>query len=421
MDKILMNLRQAIASLRGNVVRSTLTMSGIIIGIAAVILLIGIGKGAQLLLVEQVEGLGSNTVFFLAGGDGGQRRGPPAAARGIITTTMGDRDLKDIRDKASSLGIRYVSGYTTSVPITFKEEGEDDVVINVRGRDRNFFLIQDSEFDEGGPWTERDEEGGKKVAILGGTAKERLFGEEAGSVIGERIKIKNQNYEVVGVLTKKEGGITSFIGQSEDLNIVIPTKVMQQQVQGVNHLFGLMIEIIDQSEEATERVIDEVELILRDNHRLKKNDENDFSIRAQKDALDLVTTITDIFTVFLAAIAGLSLLVGGIGIMNIMFVSVTERTFEIGLRKAMGAQNRDILLQFVTEAIMLTVLGGIVGVCIGVLAVYGISLGAGWTFFWDFEAIGQALAMSFIFGVVFGVYPAFKASKLEPINALRYE
>ncbi len=417
MQKLFSDILQALRSVRAHGVRSVLTVTGIIIGVAAVVLLNSVGKGAQQLLLDEVESLGSNIVFIIAGGDGGERRGPPAAVRGIVTKTLKQRNVDEIIKRADEFGIGEVSSFTGPEPFTFTDKDDEEVIINVRGRGENYFGMRSLEFVAGGPWSERDEEGNKKVAVIGGGVKDKLFGEE--EALGERISIKGENYRIVGVLENKEAGITSVIGQDDNENIMIPVEVMQRQVQGVDYLFGIMFEVLDP--DLTEFAIARVEELLRDLHNLRDDEENDFSIRAQQDAIGILTVVTDVFTVFLAAIASISLLVGGIGIMNIMLVTVTERTFEIGLRKALGARNKDILSQFLVEAVILTAIGGVVGVAIGVGGAYMISVLGGLPFIIDIPNIALAIAVASSFGLVFGIYPARRASLLAPVEALRYE
>lgn len=420
-QKLIMNVRESLRSIVSSKARSTLTMLGIIIGISAVIIMLGLGKGAQQLLVDQVKTLGSNIVFVLAGGDGGEKRGPPAAARGIVTKTLTYDDLRAVEKNAQRIGVQKVSAFTSSIPVTFKEENQDSVSINVRGRDRNFFLTKELVFTEGGLWSYDEENSLARVAVIGGTAKEKVFGVGSGSALGKKLRIKENNYTIVGVLKKQSAGLTSLFGQDDDLSILIPTKTMMKVVLGIDYLTGLQMESLAPSKKGTEEVMNKLEKVLRDAHNLREEEESDFSVRSQQDAIEIFTVITDVFTVFLAAIAAISLLVGGIGIMNIMIVTVTERTFEIGLRKALGAKKSDILFQFLVEAMVLTIFGGLIGVAIGILGTFGLSLLGGWTFTIDIQAILIATVVSGSFGLLFGMYPAYKASKLDPIQALRYE
>ena len=417
---LLLIISQAFGSLAGNKLRSLLTMLGIIIGISSVIVMLATGKGAQQLLVKQVEDLGSNVVYMYAGGDGGARRGPPAAVRGVVTKTMKLSDLEELRRVAKRLGIRNVSGYTASTSIVLKRPGEKkEIRVGVQGRDAVYFGIRKLKFSEGGLWSADQEAGLAKVAVIGGTAKEDIFGVDSGSALGKTLQIKGQTFRIVGVLEKSNAGISSLFGQGEDKTILVPVEVAQKFLLGVDYLTGIMFEVVDGDHQ--EDAITRVSNVLRVNHKLKDGQENDFSTRTQNDIIDVFTTITGVFTVFLSAIAAISLFVGGIGIMNIMLVSVTERTKEIGLKKALGAQRSNILLQFIMEALVLTLVGGAIGIVIGLLGAFGISLVGGWDFVIDFGAVALAVGVSTAFGLVFGFYPAWKASKLDPIDALRYE
>lgn len=418
--QFLMTLRQSFASLAANTLRSLLTMLGIIIGISSVIIMLSAGQGAQRLLVSQVEDLGSNVVYMYAGGDGGARRGPPAAVRGVVTKTMKMSDVEELRRLEKNLGIRNVSAITSTSSITVKREGEEkEIRIGVQGRDRAYAATRDLTFAEGSMWSAEQEAGLAKVAVLGHNAKKDLFGEDAGSVVGKPLRIKGQTFRIVGVLAEDDAGITSLFGQGEADVILVPVEVVQRYVLGIDFLSGLMFEVVDGDRQ--EEAIDTVAAILRDNHKLREGEENDFSTRTQDDIITVFTTITSVFSVFLASIAAISLFVGGIGIMNIMLVSVTERTKEIGLKKALGAQRASILLQFIIEALVLTLVGGAIGIVVGLLGSFGFSIVGGWDFVIDLGAVGLAVGVSAAFGLVFGFYPAWKASKLDPIDALRYE
>lgn len=415
----LSNIKQALTSLRTSKLRTALTMLGMIIGVASVILLLAAGKGAQQLILKQVQDLGSNVVYFVPGGDGGERRGPPAAVRGVIVKSMKMRDADALRRSARAIGISNVSTSTGRTAASFKKPGEEEVTVSAQGRDRAYFDIRNLTFSEGRVWSTDDEESVKKVAVIGDKAKEKIFGKGAKSVLGERIKIKEQTFEVVGVLAPKDDGIGGAFGQSDSDAILVPTQTSQQYLLGVDYLAGITFEV-DEGQDV-EAVITKVENILRANHKIKGDEENDFSIRTQQDIVDLISTITGVFTLFLASIAAISLIVGGIGIMNIMLVVVSERTKEIGLRKAIGAKRRDLLTQFLIESLTITLFGGMIGVVIGLIGSFLLSLVGGWTFTFDVEGILLAVGVSAFFGIAFGLYPANKASKMDPIEALRYE
>jgi len=268
-------------------------------------------------------------------------------------------------------------------------------------------------------WSADQESSLAKVAVLGANAKKDIFGDNAGNVVGKPLRIKGQTFRIVGVLEEDSAGITSLFGQGEADVILVPVEVVQRYVLGIDFLSGLMFEVVDGDRQ--EEVIVRVSDVLRANHKIKDGAENDFSIRTQDDIISVFTTITSVFSVFLASIAAISLFVGGIGIMNIMLVSVTERTKEIGLKKALGAQRSSILMQFIIEALVLTLVGGFIGIIVGLLGSFGFALAGGWDFIIDLGAVSLAVGVSAAFGLVFGFYPAWKAAKLDPIDALRYE
>ena len=418
--QILNNFKQALFSIESNKMRSVLTMLGIIIGVASVIVLLAAGKGAQRLILAQVEDLGSNIIFALAGGDGGQRRGPPASARGIIVKTLKLSDAEALANPLNVPAVGRVSSFTGLSRTQLKIGNNDEEIgVTAQGRDRNFFIMRSYKLKEGRFWTEREEKGLSRVAILGGKAKKNIFGENAGNIAGKRIKLKNQSFEIIGVLEEKGSALGGAFGQTDDENVIVPVEVAQKYLLGVEYISGIMLEA--KTAESIDSAIAEVQKVLRNRHQIRTGKEDDFSIRTQKDAIDILGTITGVFTLFLAAIAAISLIVGGIGIMNIMLVVVTERTKEIGLRKAIGAKRRDILFQFLVESVTITMVGGVLGIVIGLLGSFGLSKAGGWAFEVDMSAIALAVTVSAVFGIGFGLYPANKASKLNPIDALRYE
>lgn len=413
------NIKQAYTSIKSNKLRSILTMLGIIIGVGSVIVLLAAGKGAQRLILQQVEDLGSNIIFILPGGDGGQRNGPPASSRGIIVKTLKLSDAEAIMKKGNVPSARRVSSFTGLSRSQISLGDNRELTINAQGRDRVYFEMKNFTLSEGRIWSTSEEKSLAKVAVLGFKAKKNIFGADAGNVVGQRIKVKNQNFQIIGVLGEKGSGLGAAFGQTDDENIIVPVEVAQKYLLGTDYISGMQIEAV--SEDQIEPAITQATALLRDRHNIREGKENDFSVRTQKEALSILSTITDVFTLFLAAVAAISLIVGGIGIMNIMLVVVTERTKEIGLRKAIGARRKDILLQFLIESIMVTLVGGTIGISFGLLGSFGLAKVGGWPFELDFSAIGLAFGVSAVFGIVFGLYPANKASKLNPIDALRFE
>lgn len=280
--------------------------------------------------------------------------------------------------------------------------------------------IAKAEVEEGRFFTEEEERNLSKVVVLGSAVKEELFGDS--DAIGQRIKIKKTSFKVIGVM--KEKGVVAF--QDLDKEIFVPIRTLQKLILGVDHVSYLRVKV--DLEENVQRAMEDIRLTLREEHDFDDmtGKEDDFTVNSAADALEIITTITNALRYFLAAMAGLSLVVGGIGIMNIMLVSVSERTHEIGLRKAVGATNGNILVQFLIEAVVITLLGGLVGIIGGVAISYLVYLVANaleysWAFAVSLSSIGLAVGVSMLIGLIFGIYPARKASLLEPITALQYE
>lgn len=395
-----------------NKTRSFLTMLGIVIGITAVIVLISAGKGAQELIINQVKGVGSNLVFVIPGSSGNSKFAPPAAAQGVIVTTLVDQDLKSLRNPQLAPDLKYVSPEVRGqFTVAYGNQDEQDAVA---GEDENYYIVRNLNVANGNWFTKNDVDGMSQVAVLGSKTASDLFG--AQDPVGKLVKIKEINFRVVGVTAAK--GVGAF-GVDQDSQVIVPVSTAQKILLGINHYSNFQIEVADAN--LIPQAQEEIAAILRNNHHITDPNKDDFTIRNTQDALSLLGNITSILTIFLAAIAGISLLVGGIGIMNIMLVSVTERTREIGLRKAIGAKRKDILLQFLIEAVTLTVLGGIIGIILGYLGAVGVSKIGNWTPIVTLNSILLAVGVSALFGLVFGIYPANKASKLSPIEALRYE
>lgn len=410
------SIKQALYSIKSNKLRSILTMLGMIIGVASVIVLLAAGKGSQSLVLARVQGLGSNIIFIQAGGSGSQRGGVPGASFGGTTKTLTMADLTALKDKELAPSVKSASGYTSTIRNTFKINDTDQVSVNTQGRDTAYFSQRNFTLEEGSLWTEEDEKALNAVAVLGSNAKTNLFPDTTESVIGKKIKIKGQSFEIIGVL---QATGSSLGGSSDDDGILVPLQTAQKLLLGVNYLQGIQVEAT--TADSVPFAQGEIEALLRSKHEIAADKNDDFTLRTQQETLDTLSSITEVQTLFLAAIAAISLVVGGIGIMNIMLVVVTERTKEIGLRKAIGASRQDVLLQFLIESVVVTIFGGSIGILIGLVGSYIVSNFGGWAFSIDFESIGLAFGVSAVFGVIFGLYPANKASKLDPIDALRYE
>lgn len=394
-----------------NKTRTFLTMLGIIIGISSVIILISAGQGAQSLIVDQVKGIGSNLLIILPGGTKSTFSAPPSA-QGIIITSLTEQDVKALRNQTLAPDLEYVNPEVRGqFTVSYNNQDEQTAVA---GEDETYGIVHNINLSSGSWYGKTESDGFGQVAILGATVKDDLFG--AADPIGQTIKIKQISFRVVGVMEPK--GVGAF-GVDQDSQVIVPVSTGQKILLGINYYNTIYVQVRD--EKAIDAAKDEVSKILRDNHRITDPAKDDFTIRNPQDALALLGTITSALTLFLGAIAGISLIVGGIGIMNIMLVSVTERTREIGLRKAIGAKRKDILMQFLIEAVVLTIVGGFIGIVLGYLGSFAISKVGNWPPAVPLYAVGLAFGVSALFGLGFGIYPANKASKLSPIEALRYE
>ena len=409
------SIKTAVLGLRHAKTRSALTMLGIVIGISSVILLMSIGTSAQRMIIDQVEGIGSNLVFVIPGGTPkNSKSAPPASILGVVIKTLNEKDLEDFR-REPSINNAAADNHGQARVIY----GSNDVSAIYSGVTGDYFNIINLKIGKGSPITKNDDEALNKVAVLGPKIAKTLFGSV--DPIGKNIRMKGLAFRVAGVLEEKGLGV---FGADLDNMVFIPMSVSQKQLLGTNYYGSVSVEA--KSEYTIEFVKSRMTSILRQNHNITDPDKDDFTIRTQEDVLSLLGNITSILKIFLTSIAAISLVVGGIGIMNIMLVSVIERTREIGLRKALGATNNDILQQFLTEAIIITSIGGIIGILFGalltVIAYFGISYAVdGWVFALPFSAIALGFLVASGTGLIFGIYPAKQAAKKNPIEALRYE
>lgn len=408
--------KTALRSLTHGKMRSILTMLGIVIGIASVIVLMSIGQSAQNLILSQVQGIGSNLIFVVPGGSSNGKFSPPASAQGIIITSLVERDA-DLLSRAPSISavVPEVRGQGEIV------YGSNDVAVSYEGTTANFFSVRNLPAGEGNAFTKGDVDSAEHVAVIGPVLATTLFGHYL-NPINKTVRLKNISFRVVGVLAK---GGTGVFGVDQDNLVIVPLSVAQKQLLGISHFSDVIVQADPAYD--IQFVKNRVTFVLRQDHGITDPNKDDFTIRTQEDALALLGSVTSILTLFLAAIASISLIVGGIGIMNIMLVAVTERTREIGLRKAVGATDADILKQFLIESVLLTIAGGIIGIAAGagiVGAVYFVLttfFSIGWVFAFPLSAVLLGLSVSTVAGIVFGIYPARQAGKKNPIEALRYE
>ncbi len=405
--------KTAFRGLATNKTRSFLTLLGIVIGIAAVILVISLGQGAQNLILSQIQSMGPKVIAVVPGRQ-------PKGLTDVISTFTDSLKEKDVAELQKKNNVPHLSEI---MPIVF---GSQTAVYEnnayrptILGVNNLFTKIYNIYPEKGRIFTDEEIKSYADVVIIGAKVKDQLFGND--DALGQKIKIKGKNFRIIGIFSKK--GQVSFL--NFDDVAIIPYTTAQQYIFGIKYFNRLVIEA--DSEENINRTVEDIKITLRNSHNITDPSKDDFFVETQAEALKMVGSIMDIFTLFLAAIAAISLFVGGIGIMNIMLVSVTERTREIGLRKALGATSKNIMTQFLLEAIILTVSGGAIGISLGIIfsfvtsLILGNYLGLNWQFIFPFQAMFLGLGVSTLIGLVFGIYPARKASRKSPIEALRYE
>lgn len=399
---------ESFSTLTLNKIRTGLAMLGIVIGIGSVIALVSLGQATQQSIQNQIQSLGANLLTI---NPGAQRTGAVRGAGGG-NTTLTNEDAKAIATATQLVNIKNVSPELSrrSQVITAGNNTNTQIV----GAEPIYAEIHKVTIENGIFITQRDVDSLNKIAILGPQVVTDLFG-EGSNPIGQSIGIGRQNFTIVGI-TKAKGG-TGF--NNQDDVIYVPLSTAQKQLFGVNYLSSIALEA--KSSEVMNAARDEVGYFLLARHKFSDPIQADFSIFSQQDIMDMATSTTGTFTSLLSGIAAISLLVGGIGIMNIMLVTVTERTREIGLRKALGAKKKTIIVQFLTESIILTFTGGVIGIIIGVLSSYIISKMTSSLFVISPESVLLAFVVSAGIGIIFGWYPARRASDLQPIEALRYE
>src|SRR3989338_3255409 len=396
------------AGLKTNKSRSALTILGIVIGVMAIIIVMSISQGGSDLILAQIQGIGSRTI---AVEPGREPKGPTDFAQ-IFSDSLKDREVEAIKNKAN---VPTLLDFTPEViaPATLVYEG-DTFRGNVLGTGPVWQEILDTYPVHGSFFTDDDVREKASVAVIGAEVKDELFG--ASDAIGQKMRINGRNFRIIGVFPRK--GQTLF---NVDELVVAPYSTVQDYLLGTSHYNAILVRA--RSEEEVGRTKRDIEMTLRELHGISDPDKDDFHVMTQADAAERVGIITDILSAILVSVAAISLLVGGIGIMNIMLVSVTERTREIGLRKALGATNHDILKQFLLEAVLLTVIGGIIGMLAGALFSFAGSLalrsllGFNWPFVFPVSAAIVGFGVSALIGLVFGLYPARKASQKSPIYA----
>ena len=400
-------LKIALRALANNKLRGFLTMLGIIIGVASVITMLAIGQGSKRSIQAQISEMGSNMIMIQPGAD--MRGGVRQDASAMETLKL--QDYEDIVNET-----RYVSATSPSVNSSGQAiYGANNAPTTVYGISPDYMEIRRYEVEDGDMFSDQDVQTAAKVCVIGKTVVDNLFpgGENP---VGRVIRFQKLPFRVVGVLKSK--GYNSM-GMDQDDLILAPYTTIQKKILAITHLQGITCSAL--KEEYTDQAIDEISEILRRNHRLRETDDDDFTIRSMQELSTMLTSTTDIMTTLLAAVAGISLLVGGIGIMNIMYVSVTERTREIGLRMSIGAKGMDILAQFLIESILISVTGGLIGVLFGVGAALIVNVVAHFPIYIQPWSVLLSFVVCTVTGGFFGWYPAKKAAQLDPIEAIRYE
>ena len=411
--KLQYSIKTAVTGLATHKSRSALTIIGIVIGITSIILVMSLGQGAQNLILSQVNGLGATTIAVIPG----KTPTSPSGAATILSDSLKEKDLTALKTKANVPYAKYimpmVMGGGNAV------YGNQTYQVGIFGGGTLMTQILNISVGEGSFFTDDDVLSKTQVVVIGYKVKARLF--DGNEAIGQKIRINNNTFKIIGVLPEKgQSGFVHF-----DEAVIMPYTTVQQYVLGIKYFNRIIVQA--DSQDHINATAEDVRNTLRNSHDITNPINDDFSVTTQADIAATLNTVTSALTAFLAAVAAISLVVGGIGIMNIMLVSVTERTREIGLRKAIGATNKDILTQFLLEAVMLTATGGVIGILLGGLLSYVISiiltsaLNLNWQFIFPWNAAILGIVVASLVGLVFGIYPANEASKKSPMEALRYE
>ena len=397
----------ALRALANNKLRAFLTMLGIIIGVASVIAMLAIGQGSKKSIQQQISEMGSNMIMIHPGAEmrGGVRQDPSAMQ------TLKLENYEKLSEECT-----YLSGISPNVSSSGQlVAGANNYPSSVSGVSMDYLTIRQLTVEQGEMFTENDIRTAAKVCVIGKTIVDNLF-PDGSDPIGKVIRCNQIPFRVIGVLKSK--GYNSM-GMDQDDVVLAPYSMVMKRLLAQTYLSGIFASAL--TEDMTDEAVDEITTILRREHKLKETDDDDFTIRTQQELSSMLNTTTDLMTTLLACIAGISLVVGGIGIMNIMYVSVTERTREIGLRMSVGARGVDILSQFLIEAILISITGGLIGVIIGCGASFMIKTIAHWPVFIQPWSVLLSFLVCTVTGVFFGWYPAKKAADLDPIDALRYE
>jgi len=416
---IIDNVKTSLRSMRSNKLRTILTVLGIMIGIAGIIIVYSAGEGIRALLLSQMESFGTNIVQTeikvptSKKGSAGDTQSSVALASGVQVTTLNINDLEDIK-KIDNVGNGYAA-IMTQEKISYESEARKAIIFGVGSE---YLSVDKSKIAEGSFFNEEDDKALAQVVVLGSKMKDKLFGNS--DAIGKYVSFHNAKFKVIGIMAKK-GAVMSM---DFDDFVYVPVRTLQKKILGVDYVSYMVHNLIDNSRSAD--TAEQIRFLLRENHNISDPSRDDFRVSSMDDMMDMLDTVMSVLTWLLLAIVVISLLVGGVGILNIMYVVVSERTSEIGLRKAVGATYGDIMIQFLVESAMISLLGALVGVAFGVFLSWLIYLGANAAGFdWVFKVPAKAFVVSILFslicGIFFGVYPARKAAAMDPVEALRKE
>ncbi|TSA45011.1 FtsX-like permease family protein [bacterium] len=403
-------------TLRARKGRAVLTILGITIGVAGVITIIALGAGAQSLVLGQVTKLGSNLLNVMPGMS--NEKGPPTQIFGVVVTTLTSDDAAAISDTSRVPHALAVAGAVRgNETVIWRDKSVDTSFV---GTGYSYPQVLAFTMDQGRFFDQREDQGDANVIVLGSAVKDELFGSSGVDPVGQVVKIKNVPFRVIGVVASR--GSAFF--QNMDDQVFIPVKIAQTQLLGIHYLQAIYVKV--DASKNIQLTIDDIKLTLTERHHIKRPEDVDFTVRNIADAVSILTTITSALRLFLVSMAAISLVVGGVGILNIMLITVAERTREIGLRKAVGATNAAVRNQFLLESGALTLIGGLAGIVAGTAMSYLAAVavryaGYDWAFVISPLSVVLAVGVSILTGLIFGLYPAFKASKLDPIEALRYE
>lgn len=416
---LLETIKIALNAMRANKVRTGLTVLGMVIGIASVIIVFSAGEGIRSLILGQIETFGTDIVEteikVPSGktGNAGEQQNASALAMGVQITTLTLKDVENIK-KIPNIKNGY-GAITSQEQVSYGNEVKKAYVMGVSP---SYIDIDKSQVEFGRFFTEAEDNSLAQVVVLGSKIKDKLFGDS--DPIGKMIKLRKSKYQVIGVMEERGAVFTMDF----DDYVYLPIKTLQKRIMGIEHLLYSVHQLYDLNK--AEQTAEDIRVYLRQSHNVSDPSYDDFRVTTMEEMMDMMNTITGAITILLLAIVAVSLIVGGVGIMNIMYVIVSERTSEIGLRKAVGAKYFDIIKQFLTESVLITLMGGIVGVILGIFLSWLIAIGANsyglsWKFIIPLKAYVVSLGFSFFFGILFGVYPARKAGKMDPITALRRE